>query len=110
VETNYIITSIEIRSLANYLSEHKRKDVIAELIKQQARQKSLNKERNFTYEALTDVKLMLEARSNNALTEEDDMVESDKKRLRDGRNKEAVNTCGYEEQQKKLKFNASGWY
>ena len=28
------------------------------------------------------------------------MVESDKKRLRDARNKEAGNTCGYGEQQK----------
>lgn len=68
--------------------KQKRKDMMADLIRQQVQQKSLRKERIFNYDAMIAAKPMEEGRSTLNMTEEDDVVETDKKRLRDGTSKE----------------------
>jgi len=82
------------------LLKNKQKDMMADLIRQQVQQKSLRKERIFNYDAMIAEKSLEEGRSTLNTTEEDDLVETDKNRLRDGTNKESGNVAAFVKQNK----------
>jgi len=82
------------------IEKQKRKDMMADLIRQQVQQKSLKKERIFNYDAMIAAKSLEEGRSTLNTAEEDDLVETDIKRLRDGTNKESRNVAAFVKQTK----------
>jgi hypothetical protein len=65
-----------------------RKDMMAELIKNQSELKAFKKERIFTYAPIMKGDTVGVMSAENATREENDIVESERKRMRDGRNKE----------------------
>jgi len=95
-----IKTVTEERNEAVTVEENKTKDMMAELIKQQTKMKALKKERIFSYEPISAEHSMGLLQSNVVRGVEEDIVESDKKRLRDGRNKDVGGTCTIGEQSK----------
>jgi hypothetical protein len=69
-----------------------RKDMMAELIKEQAKLKAVKKERIFNYAPIMGENSGVMMQATSVTAEEDEPVESDKKRLRDGRSKDTAGT------------------